>query len=154
MRTDWRNFDDTVHKTCSIRTHCLSELKCFCQSGVSRTSENVLTVSKHIFWNELIMLFWLSIQLFFFSFSCLFHWKRISWTEAKCNRTSVCKLVQSFSKHWKNRSYKLILTDVFYSYLLSYVFFPQRGEKNALSCAIEKAISESIEKFVAALVQK
>lgn len=132
--------------TLLVRTEVLLQVRC-CQN-IWKCFDSIKT---HLLeWTDNVILAFNTT--FFFSFSCLFHWKRISWTEAKCNRTSVCKLVQSFSKHWKNRSYKLILTDVFYSYLLSYVFFPQRGEKNALSCAIEKAISESIEKFVAALV--
>lgn len=54
---------------CSLRTHHLSEVKCFAKSGVARMSQNVMTVRKSTFWNELMMLFCLlnSTSNFFFS---------------------------------------------------------------------------------------
>lgn len=72
MPSDWRNFEETVYKILSLRTHHLSELKYFVKSGVARMSENVLTVSKYSFWNELMLLFWLfdpTFKLIFFQYS-------------------------------------------------------------------------------------
>lgn len=72
MTSDWRNFEETVSKIMLSQNTSFVRIEILCKVRCCRMSENVLTVSKYSFWNELMLLFWLfdpTFKLIFFQYS-------------------------------------------------------------------------------------